>query len=249
MADELFDDDPRLRAERLARRSLIVAEVARELARVGLRADPVHEALARRVAQALQGACVVTIHAEDTGAPEVVATHHPSPEADADLRSAVAVAAAPPVDGSPVSRAFEDGEAALFASVTREQLELFVRTRPSLEPYYARYGLSSFVIAPLRLPGKTLGTIGCSRQTGAPPFDQDDLVFLSKLADLASLALENARLRSLAEDSAARSQVVAELSHALAGAHLSPIALLDQVARRLSPVSYTHLTLPTNREV
>lgn len=235
MIDQVLEGELRVRGERLAHHSRIVAEVARELARVGLRAGPVLEALARRVAEALQGGCVVTIQAEDTSALEVVATHHPSPEADALLRrtieGAVGLAA-----GSPVSRAFEDAEAALFPAVSPELLESLVRARPALGPFYARYGLSSFVVAPLRVPGKVLGTIGCSRLAGAPPLDPDDLAFLSKLADLASLALENARLHSLTEDAAARSQVVAELSHAFASAEMPSVALLDQVARRLSEV-------------
>jgi PAS domain S-box-containing protein len=53
---------------------------------------------------------------------------------------------------------------------------------------------------PLKSGTEVIGVIGLTRARGAQPFDQDEIDLLSRFAQLASIALENARLHTSVQD-------------------------------------------------
>jgi signal transduction histidine kinase len=70
--------------------------------------------------------------------------------------------------------------------------------RASLEPEFREYfnviGITSFIIVPLRVQGKVIGTLGLTRDRHGSPYTADDQALLQELADRAALTIQNARL-------------------------------------------------------
>ena len=62
------------------------------------------------------------------------------------------------------------------------------------------------------------------------------------------LVLRNARIHTF-DDSRPSARAIALVDGKVAAFDDAAIALADRGARAIDPVSYTHLTLPTNREV
>ncbi|MDQ1710409.1 MAG: hypothetical protein QOG49_1794 [Frankiaceae bacterium] len=65
---------------------------------------------------------------------------------------------------------------------------------PALAPYLDRYGTRSLAAVPMRIRGRPIGVIGGTRVRDAAPYVESDVVFMQALADVAALALDNARL-------------------------------------------------------
>jgi serine/threonine-protein kinase RsbW len=105
---------------------------------------------------------------------------------DQTVRSLEQVAGAGPGVDAAVAKAIASGE---------PQLLLGPGARPSHEPRSgARPVALSFAALPLRVRGRVLGALTLSSFEPERRFGQEDLAFLSGLADRAALALENARL-------------------------------------------------------
>jgi diguanylate cyclase (GGDEF)-like protein/PAS domain S-box-containing protein len=83
-------------------------------------------------------------------------------------------------------------------------------TFPGRAPAYADMGYHALAGAPLTSGGQVAGVIGLSHLDPARRFSADDMARLSRLAQLASLALEHARLCAASQDQ------VAERTHSTA---------------------------------
>jgi diguanylate cyclase (GGDEF)-like protein/PAS domain S-box-containing protein len=72
-------------------------------------------------------------------------------------------------------------------------------------PYMERYGVHSIVVSPVSARGRVIAVLGASRSQGSAAFTEDDVGFMQVLADLAGIALDQARL--LADARAAQAEL------------------------------------------
>lgn len=84
------------------------------------------------------------------------------------------------------------GNAILIAvSEAKEFQELL---EPEFFPIFDAIGISSFVMVPLRVQGRVIGTLGLARDRHGTPYSREDQALLQDLADHAALTIQNARL-------------------------------------------------------
>ncbi len=79
---------------------------------------------------------------------------------------------------------------------------------PNIRAYFARWGLASMIVVPLRPRGTLRGLVGVSRESADAPYDEEDERFVARVGTQIALALDNAMLvdavrRELAERTAA----------------------------------------------
>lgn len=117
-----------------------------------------------------------------------------------------------PDDEHGIGRVIRTGEATLAREIPHDRLERVVEDVEHRRLLRA-LGARSAVVAPLRARGRTIGAITIATTSPeAPPYDEDDLRFLSGLADRAALVVDNARLfRQAEEEIEARKEKESEL--------------------------------------
>ncbi len=91
-----------------------------------------------------------------------------------------------------VATTLRTGRPELIATVTEDHLARMT-TRSHLEAW-REIGCASSVLVPIRLRDRILGTITICRAPGSPILTEDDLSFLSDMAERSAPALDNARL-------------------------------------------------------
>jgi len=191
----LRDVTERKRAEehirRQAARAEALAEISQTFAKASLDYEAVLKTVARRVAEMIGDACVVTLLSEDGQWLNPVAFHHPNPEAENSMRELLA-SKPYPVNSGIVGRVAQTGQPLLVADMPQEQIRLTIR--PEYQPYPDRFGIHSLLIVPLRAQGKIIGTLGLSKDHPGRPYTVDDQAFLQEIADRAVQAITNARL-------------------------------------------------------
>jgi len=186
--------------ERVRRRLALLDDVGARIA---------GELDAQRVAQALAEALVpafcdhsdVILRAEAAGDEGLAAAHWGTPM----RRYGVGVAGASPAavrmpeHGEPVGIA----AGSVLGRVILTGEPAMIGTPPEIRAAYADdawaglardLGISSMLVLPLRAHGHVLGPLVLSRGAGREPFDSEDLVLASELADRTGAALDNARL-------------------------------------------------------
>ncbi len=95
-------------------------------------------------------------------------------------------------------------------------------------------GLDEVIVAPLKSEGRVIGTIGMARdQDATRHFTPDDVQQLSRFAELASLALDNARLFARTQEEARRLELLNALGQEMANADSQ--ADIFKVVTRLTP--------------
>jgi GAF domain-containing protein len=79
-------------------------------------------------------------------------------------------------------RVWEAERGILIVDGDRRGLESILRG--AALAYTMAVGISSIMIVPLSLGGRVVGTLGVSRDTGNPPFQEKDFDLFGRLADL-----------------------------------------------------------------
>lgn len=88
-----------------------------------------------------------------------------------------------------------------------------------------KYNTDSLLSAPLKIKDNVIGVINVNNKVSRKIFDEEDLDTLSRVADLAALAVANARFKEDAEElDALRSNFIANVSHELR----TPLAALKE---------------------
>ena len=67
-------------------------------------------------------------------------------------------------------------------------------TASNYHKYLETVGVSSLLIVPIQLGGKTIGTLGITRDNGGQPYSEDDQSMLEDLANRTAQTIHNARL-------------------------------------------------------
>ncbi len=175
---------PYARAEAIAELSLALAE---------LTADPVRleQEVVRRVGE-LVGDATALWRKDDEGQIQLVAFSHRDPEVrEAMQRLSAAATHSNEVRVLPHAYALSEPDV-LGAAALRDWLPLM---QPAYREYAAWYGMSSLVIVPLRVAGRTVALLGVSRDS-PPEHDEDDRRLVAQVAAVVAVALDNERLQT-----------------------------------------------------
>ncbi len=171
---------------------------ANELLVASLDWEPTLAAVADLAVPALAGYLVIDLFDEDDELHWVVAIH-----ADPDKTELVRELRGqypPTLSTHPIQVALRTGEPQLLPDLQAEADAMAHDTKHARA--IRRIANTSGLVAPLVARGRTLGTISLGTIEGQPRFDESDLAMAMELARRISLALDNARLFSEAQDRA-----------------------------------------------
>jgi diguanylate cyclase (GGDEF)-like protein len=167
---------------------LLLASLSRAFAETGNDYPAILGTIARLVAEAAGDACVIRLAGGEGGALLPAASHHVNPLATAAFHQVeqdyrLSLAEGVYQEGSPVM--VEDYMA---------RPDLLSRLPAHLRVLLDQFPIHAAMVLPLRTPRHLLGTLTIWRSVSTRPYTGDDLIFWQDVADLAALAIENARL-------------------------------------------------------
>ncbi|WP_267145501.1 sensor histidine kinase [Myxococcus dinghuensis] len=200
-------------SRRSAARLHVLVQVSQLIAEAGLDLPTVLDVLARKVSEALGGACVLQLLDEDRTMLEVEAAHHPDPEAREVL--GLSLRLHPARVGAGLSgRVAAAGQTLFVPRLSAEELREDVS--PEGVTFLERYGPQSLIIVPLGARGRVLGTLGVMREARGREYTMEERALLESLAARAALAIEDARLYGAATQAVkARDELLSVAGHEL----------------------------------
>jgi diguanylate cyclase (GGDEF)-like protein len=183
---------------------------------------------------------------DDQGRVRPAAFHHDNTVNRDFMRDSVVGEWHPPASGGLLELALGSDQPVLLAEATLG--ELGERIDAVYRPYYARFGLSSLLMVPLRARGRAVGVLGVCRDAGRSPYDAEDVLFAHRVSAQIALAVDNARLlreqqaeihRRREAEQQLLELVSTDLLTGLGNRHL----LLESLGRRLEAGQRTALML------
>jgi PAS domain S-box-containing protein len=176
-----------------ALRSAALAEISQLLAEAGSEIQLILNTITRRVAETLGEACVLSLLSDDAQTIQTVAVHHTEPGGAAFIR-AYLVENSRPVHEGLRAQVIQSGQPLLASNLPQDSFKANLPEErwPDLD----RYGVHQLLLAPLRVQGQAIGTLGVSRGKDGKAYEPEDQTFLLNLADRAAQAIANARLFS-----------------------------------------------------
>lgn len=190
-----------------------LAEASQLFAAASLNLPSVLEAVAWQVARSVGDLGVVGLLSEDRHLLQLAAIAHQNAEAQQVMEHLLRSFPLGADEGIS-SRTLRTGQAQLLPVISPEQLRSLIK--PEHWPYLDRFGIYSLMVAPLRLNGAVIGTLGALRDSPGHPYSESDLTLLQELADRAALAVSNARLYQQAQDAIkVRDQFLSIAAHEL----------------------------------
>ncbi|HEX6422142.1 MAG TPA: ATP-binding protein [Acidimicrobiales bacterium] len=161
-----------------------------ELVAVGTDLDRLLELIARRAAEVVGEASVLTTVSADGETLEPVAVFHPDPDVRGFIRSVLA--SEPYRIGEGVAGAVAARrEPAVVSGLGRDQFAAM--STPHTLRFLERFPIHSLVIVPMVAFGEVVGTLGAVRTDSHRPYDDEDVMVMEALAERAALALAEAR--------------------------------------------------------
>lgn len=176
---------------RHAARMEVLAQASRSLEEAGLDYERLLSTVARRTAELIGDASVVTLFSDDRQRAYPVAFHHPNPQALAMMHEALLHTWAGGTDTARYA-ALLAGESVFIPEVDPQVFKAGLE--PEFHAFMEAFGISSVLIVPLRLSGQAIGSLGLTRDRGGSQYTHDDLLLMQSLADGAALAIQNVRL-------------------------------------------------------
>ena len=206
----------RARAEAGEKRFAFLAEVS-ALLDASLDYEPSFQKLARLVVPALADYCLID-EAEPNGGLRRIARAHADPEKEKILYTNTQHP--PEADDAdlarhPVLRVIRTGLPLLVSDFTPDMVGVIAHDDDH-RSRLARLDLKSYIIAPLVARGRVLGAITLAASDSGRRYRAPDVALVEEVARRAALAIDNARLYTLAQQAIrAREAVLAVVSHDL----------------------------------
>ncbi|HYH95175.1 GAF domain-containing protein [Hyalangium sp.] len=148
------------------------------------------DAISHQVVRHLGDSCILNLRAAEGDLLEHVAVRHVDLVLQEQLRQAL--------DASPVrlgegltGRVAQTGKP-LWGAVTSLE-ELLSQTPRAYAAALKDFAVYSYLIVPMRVQGRVIGTVSTARSSQGRPFTPEDLRVLEELASKAALSIENAR--------------------------------------------------------
>lgn len=169
----------------------IINDISRELSETLQNYRSLLLTVTRRLAETEGDTCVLRLVSEDgtTLLPE--AFYHPDQEAMEFLK-ALYSSSALVLDDRLAGTVIIRGKALLIPKTDPEKIRNSFSTAQRV--YVDKYPVHSYVAVPLRAGKQLIGVISMTRSKPEKPYDEDDLQFIQRLADLSALAIHNSRL-------------------------------------------------------
>lgn len=186
-------------ARRQTARSSFLAEFSAELAEAGTDLRTTLDLIVHRVGRLLDDYCSIRLVSEDGRWLQLLAVHDRDSELERLVRETM-VDVEVRGEGQPmIETTMQRGESLCVPHLDLESfLELFQDEQRAL---LRRLAPHSMVSVPLRVRGRTIGTLSLMRYVpGRPPYGPDDLSLLEELAHRAALAIANVHLLQHLED-------------------------------------------------
>jgi signal transduction histidine kinase len=230
----------RVAAEAAEKRFAFLAEVS-ALLDASLDYDSSFQKLARLVVPALADYCLID-EAEPNGGLRRIARAHADPEKEKILYTNTqhpAEADDADLARHPVLRVIRTGMPLLVSDFTPEMAGVIAHDDDHLGRL-AKLDLQSYIIAPLAARGRVLGAITLAASDSGRRYRAPDVALVEEVARRAALAIDNARLYTLAQQAIrAREAVLAVVSHdlrnPLASILLNASMLLDMAPAGTEP--------------
>jgi signal transduction histidine kinase len=159
-------------------------------------------ALARLAVPQLADLCVIDLQRDD-GSVQRVAAVHANPEKQAIVDLLCHRYPPDPNGPHPIMRVFRTGRSEL-ANLTSDQLLEVTARDPTHLSILRQLGLAAYLIVPLVARGRTKGVLSLIATEAERNYSQADLELAEELARRAALALDNAALYQVAEESRRR---------------------------------------------
>jgi PAS domain S-box-containing protein len=196
--------------------SQILAEVSQAFSETILDFPAVLETTVQYIADWVGDGCVIRLLSEDRQWLNLAAVHHRNHETQTLLEELVNHKH--PANEGIYARVFETGRPILVPMTSPEELQVQLPTqlKPKVNAYLEQVGISSFVIAPLCVRGRAIGTLGMFRDRDGEAYTSEDQNFLESLADRVALGIDNARLYQESQRAnRIKDEFLATLSHEL----------------------------------
>jgi PAS domain S-box-containing protein len=220
----------RKRAEELISQNTARLEALAEISRSLVEAGPVFSALLETVARSLSSmigdTCIIRMLSEDEQRLQLAAWYHPDPHARYLLKQTLEEMPEV-VHLHPIGEVFLSGESLLISQVSEEQMDTLQKF--SSTTFFEKFGLSSVMIAPLRIQGKLVGTLSLFRDRNRNPYTMEDQAMLQNLSARIALAIANIRLytdleEALQKEQAMRRQLVQAEKHSAISRMVASVA-------------------------
>jgi K+-sensing histidine kinase KdpD len=189
---QLYEEE-RLATERVraaAARLQVLAEASDAFGAAHRDLPALFDAICQQGVRHLGDACVLSLRAAEGELLEHAAVRHVDPTSQERLRQLLASSSLRLGQGL-TGRVAQTGQPLLVPAVSLEKL------RAEILPEYAamleRLPVSSYLVVPLRVQERIIGTVATMRSTPGHPYTQEDLRLLEELANKAALSIENAR--------------------------------------------------------
>jgi PAS domain S-box-containing protein len=212
-----------------SRRIRALFETSRSFAEARLNLSQIFDSIASSVSEYFQDGCVVRLFSEDSAQLKTVAFHH----VDTDARYLLAPVLAQVhdfIDRKSTEEILRTGKPVLVAG-SPDQMRS--RLSPEHWPLLVRFPVHSWIIVPLRVANKVIGTVAAFRFRAAPGYSLDDNLWLQEVADRAALSISSAQLYLEAQRAIElREEFMAIASHELK-TPLTPLRMQLQLLNHL----------------
>lgn len=228
-----------------ANRLQMLAETSRSFAEGILDFQTLLDIVCRKIGELIGEICILHLVADDGQWLQMRAIYYPGSEAIASLESFADIATASQSTQQGLAiEILQTQKSLLLPAIADADLQDFIQAKDL--PYLKRFSVSSLMIVPLQVRGRSIGSLSLIRETPNRPYTSEDQTFLQALADRAALAIDNARLyKKSQEANRIKDEFLAMLSHELRSPLNAMIGWLSLLRSRQFDAATTTRALET----